>query len=50
MSRVGLALAVLALLSYLATVAGAWLVGGPGWALLVGGLVALVVALRADLL
>jgi hypothetical protein len=48
--RVAFALLVLVVAGCTAVVAGAWVVGGIGWALVAGGALAVAVGLRADLL
>jgi hypothetical protein len=48
--RVALALLFLVVAGCVAVVAGAWVLGGLGWALVAGGALAVAVGLRADLL
>lgn len=48
--RVAVALLLLVVVGCAAVVAGAWVLGGPGWALVAGGALAVAVGLRADLL
>lgn len=48
--RVAVGLLVLVIAGCVAVVAGAWVLGGIGWALVAGGVLAVAVGLRADLL
>lgn len=50
LNGVGVALLLLVLLGMAAVVAGTYLVGGLGWALIAGGGLAVVVGLRLDVL